>query len=61
MNLLYIDGTAIPHSNSARYLGIHLDQRLTYKDHIDSKEKVLNIRFQRMLWLLSPKIIHFPA
>ena len=52
---LYLDGTAIPHSTSARYLGIHLDQRLTYKEYIDSKKKELNIRFRRMSWLLSPK------
>lgn len=52
---LYLDGTPIPHSTSARYLGIHLDKRLTYSDHLNTKKTELKLRLRRMTWLLSPK------
>lgn len=50
---LYLDGSAIPSSDSARYLGIHLDKRLTYKNHISTKKAELNLRLRRLTWLLS--------
>jgi len=42
----------VPHASSARYLGVYLDQRLTYKEHIRAKRMDLNLRLARLRWLL---------
>lgn len=45
-------GRIIPQASEVKYLGIHLDRRLTWKRHIQMKRKQLNIKFRRMYWLL---------
>lgn len=50
-----IDGELIPKSNSAKYLGLQIDKRLTWKDHIRNKRKQLNIKTKKMYWLLGSK------
>ncbi len=42
----------MPPSFSARYLGVYLDQRLTYKEHIRVKKMELDLRLNRLCWLL---------
>lgn len=36
-NEMTINGTQVPVTSTARYLGVHLDNRLTFKDHMDKK------------------------
>jgi hypothetical protein len=38
----YINQTIVPHAETVKYLGLHFDQRLTWKDHIVKKRKQLN-------------------
>ncbi len=45
-------GEVVPPSSSARYLGVYLDQRLTYKEHICVKRMELDLRLNRLCWLL---------
>lgn len=50
-----LNGVSIPQSNCVKYLGLHLDKRLTWKDHIKSKRTYLDIKTKKMFWLLGPK------
>ncbi|CAK1552922.1 unnamed protein product [Leptosia nina] len=38
--------------DSVRYLGIHLDRRLTWNQHIKSKRVEINIRHRNLYWML---------
>lgn len=52
---LSLNGVIIPKSSSVRYLGLQIDRRLTWKDHIKSKRKQLDLKTKKMHWLLGPK------
>lgn len=52
---LLLNGDAIPTSNSVNYLGLRIDRRLTWKDHITCKRKQVDIKTKKMYWLLGPK------
>lgn len=36
-----------------KYLGIHLEERLTYSTHVHTKRKELDLRYQQLFWFLS--------
>ncbi|GBP42596.1 RNA-directed DNA polymerase from mobile element jockey [Eumeta japonica] len=50
-----LNGEQIPHSDAAKYLGMHLDRRLTWKKHIWSKRKCLGTKLREMYWLIGGK------
>jgi hypothetical protein len=45
----------IPQENHVKYLGLHLDRRLTCHPHIFAKRKQLGISIIKMYWLLGRK------
>lgn len=45
----------IPQDNCAKYLGIHLDRRLTWKKHIFTKRKQLGMKLRKLYWLMGKK------
>jgi hypothetical protein len=49
---IYINNQIIPHSNVAKYLGITLDTKLRWKHHIKKKREELNVRYQKMYWMM---------
>jgi hypothetical protein len=51
-----INNTKIPYSNTAKYLGMNLDIRLRWKEHIMKKKRELDLEYKRkMYWLLGRK------
>lgn len=52
---LTLNGAMIPKSNCVKYLGLRLDRRLTWKDHIKSKRKEVDVKTKKMYWLIGPR------
>lgn len=50
-----INASVIPSSSSVKYLGIVLDRRMTWKDHIRNKRQQLKIKTRKLYWLVGPK------
>jgi hypothetical protein len=48
-----INGNQIPHSNMVKYLGMMLDAKLRWKEHVKKKVEGLNIKYRKVKWLLS--------
>ena len=49
---LYINEEAIPRDEQVKYLGLHLDRRLTWSSHIRAKKTQCNIKARKLYWLL---------
>jgi hypothetical protein len=45
----------LPQAEEVKYLGLHLDRRLTWHEHIFAKRKHLGITLSKMYWLLGRK------
>jgi hypothetical protein len=52
---VYLNRKIIPQETTVKYLGIHLDRRLTWKQHIHNKRKQMGLMLQRMYWLIGRK------
>lgn len=50
-----LNNQVLPQKENIKYLGIHLDQRLTWRKHIWMKRKQLGLKLQKMYWLLGHK------
>jgi hypothetical protein len=47
-----INQTNIPQTETVKYLGIHFDRRLTWKDHVQTKRKQLEHKTREIKWLI---------
>ena len=50
-----INNVQIPVRTTVKYLGLHLDQRLTWSTHLKSKRLHLDLKLRSMYWLLGRK------
>jgi len=50
---LQINDKIIPQSTETKYLGMHLDRRLTWKNHIAAKIKQMRIKQVELHWLIN--------
>ncbi|KAJ2938643.1 hypothetical protein O0L34_g11971 [Tuta absoluta] len=48
-----LENTTLPHQDCVRYLGLHLDRRLTWRPHIKKKRDELNMKYRNLYWLVS--------
>lgn len=47
-----LNSEVIPQKDDAKYLGLHLDRRLTWQKHIWSKRKQLDTKLRDMYWVI---------
>jgi len=52
---LSLNNTQIPQVNDVTYLGVHLDRRLTWRRHIESKKVHLELKVSRFHWILNAR------
>jgi hypothetical protein len=45
---IFINGTQVSYANTAKYLGMTLDAKLRWKEHITEKREELNIKIRKM-------------
>jgi len=50
-----INQTAIPQVETVKYLGLHFDRRLTWREHIAKKRKQLDHKTREIKWLIGKK------
>jgi hypothetical protein len=50
-----ISNIKIPVQTETKYLGLYLDQKLTWQKHVKTKRQKLNLRLREMYWLLGCK------
>lgn len=49
---VFIQNMPIPVKPEVKYLGLHLDQKLTWQKHIKAKRQQMNIKLRQMSWLM---------
>lgn len=47
-----INGIEIQQSKETRYLGMHMDNKLTWKTHIGKKRKEMDLKVKKLYWLM---------
>jgi hypothetical protein len=50
-----LNNVQLPREDHVKYLGLHLDRRLTWRNHIFVERKQLGFTLTKMLWLLGRK------
>ena len=50
--LVKLNNVTIPQQTHVKYLGLHLDRRLTWRKHVESKRNQIKIKMSKMYWLI---------
>jgi len=56
---VYLNNTEIPRENAAKYLGLHLDSKMTWKVHIKKKKKEMDLKIKKKVLVSWEKITPF--
>ena len=54
---VFIDNIAIPLSNSAKYLGMTLDAKMKWFEHIKENLEEINLNWSKLYWLTGRKSV----
>ena len=49
---VYLNNKQLPQTEQVKYLGIHLDRRLTWRNHITAKKKQLDLKLRNLYWII---------
>lgn len=49
-----LNDISMTQTKEIKYLGLHLDRRLTWKKHVNTKRQQMKLKFAQMHWLLRP-------
>ena len=50
--MIYLNEAEIPPAKTVKYLGLHLDTKLNWREHITKKRKQMDLRYKELYWLL---------
>ena len=50
--MIMMNNIIIPQKQKVKYLGLHLDRRLTWKYHIATKRKQIKLKLSKMYWMM---------
>lgn len=50
---VYLANNILPQTNCVKYLGFHLDRRMTWKNHIKAKRDQVNYKFRKLYWMMA--------
>ena len=49
---VFIGDIKVPHGNTAKYLGMTLDAKLRWKEHVKKKKEELGLKYRELYWLI---------
>jgi len=52
---LKLNNDHVHQADEVKYLGIHLDRRLTWRTHITTKRKQLDLKLRNLYWIIGRK------